>query len=456
MVNLSLALFVVLLVFYGLFLYRPSALKSLSSSRWIILSWSILISFNLLLPITSNTLIITNQTIIYIFLWILFFILSNYLGFHSVDIKNLNTKTSEDYFLIKHKWIINFGIYLSLFSGIIYGYNKYINLTEFSTFSLSELRNQLINSVENFFDVSLAVFALTGLAFSLLKISRHILSGKRIPIDSYFGILGYILIYVFRAGRQGLLISFIALILLIFSCVQLKEIKLFKAKKAFLPSILLFTLFVVYFIYNVSTRSIENGDMLNKIRYIESTLSMTVEQGYIDSLLSLGVFGNVLMEISLYFIPQLYGLDLDLRLPSNEYTLGAFQFAYIMRRLSFIYDNSLLLNIIQGWDNRFLHLGIQPNFFRTAISTTTIDFGMFGGLFFTSICGYLTGRCHNIAVTLKSPFFVSLQSLICSGCFFSIIYSPFCEIGWAYPWLIFTAIIVFSIPFYRKSSYESI
>ena len=163
-----------------------------------------------------------------------------------------------------------------------------------------------------------------------------------------------------------------------------------------------------------------------------------------ESLRPSGPVGDVIIEGFYYLSPQLYGLEYSLQHYQGNWGWGVVQFPYFARRIEQVLDVNWIQDITNADQAPFEELGLAPNFFRTAVHSTFIDFGPVLGLLFVLGCGFLAGRTRSSAIHNPTPVSIALQALICAGAAWTIIFSPFIELGWAFPlmWFLVLKIIM--------------
>ncbi|QWV95965.1 hypothetical protein KP005_11270 [Geomonas nitrogeniifigens] len=454
MINVVSIVIIFLPIIYFIFLFRPTFDKTLSAWRWMLAAWSLLTLFCVFNPVQYHLFQLTLPTIMYCVLWLFAFVAGDLCGALYGKLSRSRTVAAAAPLSKRFRNVLDVLIVASLICGIYYGYEKINSVSGSSLdFVLSDLRGALTTQAESKFTTIAVDVALTGLVFSLIRISDSLLANSAPSLLSFAGLFAYLSVYIFRAGRQGIGIAGIALIVVVGASIQSLNVKFRHFKRLAVLLAAGTVLLVGYFTYNTMTRSTGGEIGLDrKILFFERALACSVDRNFVESMQKLDPLGSSIIEIFVYYSPQFYGLDFALNHPYHKFAWGGLQFNYFARAVERLLNLDIFVPIVSAWEDVFVDYGVYPNFFRTAVATTYMDFGYVFNLGFLFSCGFLAGRVRYSAVTTKSPFYIALQGLLCSGAVMTTIYSPFCEIGWAYPWLVF--MLLYFVVFRKTRRYE--
>jgi len=427
---------------YFLFIHKRSMNKTLTASRWLLLAWTVLCLFFAFNPVQYHAFEVSAPTVLYCLVWLLAFIGGDHFGYLCGPSDGAAAPRAPELIPKKFLTLLDRLIVLSLLCGAYYGYVKLHSLGGNSLeFVMSDLRGALVSEGESKLSVLAVDVAMSGLVFSLIRISCTIMENKAPSLLALGGIFAYLSVYVFRAGRQGIAISVVALAVTLAASLQASRRPYRYGKRLAVVTVCLFTLLVSYFTYNTLTRSTGAASvglsLDRKIAFAQRALSCTIDPKFIDSMQKIDPIGSSLVELFIYYSPQFYGLDFTMKHPHDQHVWGGLQFNYFVRSFEKMLGLDVIVPTISAWENVFNDYGLYSNFFRTAVATTYMDFGPVFSIFFIFLCGFFAGTVRKTALTTGSPFFIAFEGLICSGVFMTNIYSPFCEIGWAYPWLMF-------------------
>lgn len=463
--NEVLSIFMLLIVaFYVLFIYKHSMNKTLTASRWLLLAWIALCLFFAFNPVKYHSFELTTPTVLYCLLWLAAFMVGDRTGYFIRPGVGATMVCSPKRLSKKTINLLNRLIVLSLVCGLYYGYVKLNSLTGSNLdFVMSDLRGALVSENESKLSVIAVDLAMSGLVFSLIRLSQTILDNRAPSFLILCGLSAYLSVYLFRAGRQGIGILAVALLVTLAASLQSSKQRYRYTMKLFVATACLLALLASYFTYNTLTRS-TGGDadglsLDRKIAFVERALNCTIAPEFIESMQKIDPIGSSIIELVIYYSPQLYGLDFTMKYPYEQHIWGGLQFNYFVRGVEKMLGVDFFLPTIYAWENVFNEHNLYANFFRTAVATTYMDFGLVFGIFFVFTCGLFAGLVRKKALATRSPFYIGLQGLICSGAFMTNIYSPFCEIGWAYPWLVFMLlyfVLIRKIRIVRRGEVESL
>lgn len=433
-------------LFMVVFGVHPTPRKILSASRWLLLAWGFLSLAHLLSPYTQYVYKITTGTLLYCAIWLGAFIVSENIGFRYFWQKISNKRGKTSLFLIsKRQMTILLGLAVVGATYILArGPAASIDLATTDSWFADVRRSQLSGVGQGILFTLAVVCSSFGILVSLISTSSAIMRNERPGWLTGIGLAAYLATYVLTGGRFGFMIAAVSGVVVVWSSLELAQ-KPYR-HYGFLGIVaLLGLLCAAAYVGAVGAgRTLGWGGTLeNKVGYIALLTGSAYDYSVVAFLERLGVFGSFISELFNNFSNQIYGLDHSIRNYNGPLGLGAVQFPYISRRIEQVFGIDLLQSVNFADQNSYLAFGVAPNFFRTAIQTTMMDFGLFFAIPFVALCGLLAGRSLASTVRTKSSEMLAIQGLICAGATFTIIYSPFIEQGWAFPvilWLLLKAL----------------
>lgn len=447
MMNLLAVVIGFIVLVWLLLVRRPRIGKTLAAWRWMVLAWGLLILVHLFSPIEYLSYQLSTSTVLYCALWVGLFVVGDELGYRFSRNRGFpGIDASAVWVTAYNRRMTQILTVLSLVGLVLLGMTTGIISVITSGSGLAQLRvGQIEGTNEGIVKTVATLLASVGLVAFLVDLSASILSNNRFHWFSTAGFIAYLCIYIFSAGRSGWILGGGCLLIVIVASRQLlkKRYKYFRRLAAIL--IVAGILGSSYFIAVVTTRTHGwTGDMDNKIKVFSSMGHSVLDDDFRESLRPIGAAGDTVIEIFYYLSPQLYGLEHGQLYYRGDLGSGMIQFPYITRRFEQLFDVYLLdrINDADRWS--FEQFGLAPNFFRTAVHSTFIDFGLILSLPFVLGCGFWAGRNRATAIHLRAPLAIALQALICSGAAWTIIFSPFIETGWAFPlmWFLVLKIIM--------------
>lgn len=425
-----------IIIVWLLLVRRPSIVKTLAAWRWMVLAWGLLILVHLFSPIEYLSFHLSISTVLYCALWIGLFVLGDILGCRSSRNQSFPGIDAKPPFATAYnrRMIRNLTV-LSLVGLVLLGIATKIGSVLAGASGLTQLRIFQTEGVNEGIIKTVATFlSSVGLLAFSVDLSAAILANRKFHWFSTAGFAAYLCIYVFSGGRSGLILGGGCLLIVVVASQQFlkKRYRYFKRLVALL--MLTGILGFGYFIAVVTTRTLGwAGSMDNKVMLFSSLSQSVLDEGFRESLRPIGPAGDAVIEVFYYLSPQLYGLEHSLRYYRGDLGWGMTQFPYITRRFEQLFDVRLLEGIFAADERAFEQSGLNPHFFRTAVDSTFLDFGIILGLPFVLGCGFLAGRNRATAIRLRAPLVIALQAFICSGAAWTIIFSPFIETGWAFP-----------------------
>lgn len=451
MINFITITIVMIVAIYFLFFYHHTPLKTLSAARWMILTWLFLFVIHIVSPVQFLSFTLSYTTIIYCIAWVIVFCIGERFGFF---INYSNNSRKQIQIRLTYKNIIF--MVLCAFIGMLGLAYSSVNSLDLVS-NMGDLRDlQLEGEQSGILKTASTFMACIGLVAFLIATSVSILNNNKLTKFSFIGLAAYFSVTFFTAGRSGVIFGIISIFVVFIASLQLSIHENTKIKSLLINFLFILILGVFYIMYVVSTRTTGwTGSMDIKISLINNMLQSSLDENFRESLRSYGAFGDMIIEIFYYLSPQIYGLEHAIKFYDGNFGLGAVQFPYFTRRFENVFQTEILNHIYDADKATYENWGLAANFFRTAVHTTYLDFGLVFSLFFVFITGIFAGRIRKISLTSKSPFYIAFQGLICAGSAWTIIFSPFVEQSWAFPILFFIIIIIFVHyikPFYDAAS----
>lgn len=419
---------------WALFLSHPNAKKTLSASRWMILAWGALFLVHVFSPITYLVYELSPKTIIYALLWIGLFVLGDIVGANRYGSLSKRQKLQVLVWWqrLPKRRLVTAVAFISIL-GAMYLLLSVRNLSSLT--DLAQLRQLQVTGEQSGLGKTVATFLASGglVAFGI-ELSSAILLDRRIRPVAWIALLAYFAIYYLSAGRSGMVLGGLMIMAVMFGSLQIRRGHYRFTRHLFAAFGILLLLIFAYIAFVVTTRASGwAGTMDNKIMYLNVLQQSELDSSFRESLRPLGSAGDAVIEMFYYLSPQLYGFEHGIEQYKGALGLGAVQFPYITRRVEHLFGVAILHPIIEADQIAFERFDLAPNFFRTALHTTFLDFGLVGGLVFSTINGFLAGRVRRTTLRLRSPLWITLQGLICAGAAWTVIFSPYVEQGWAFP-----------------------
>lgn len=441
MVNF-LAVIVGLMILVGLLLIRkPKSEKTLAAWRWMVCAWGLLMLVHLFSPIQYQAFSLSISTILYCALWVGVFVVGDELGYRSSGSLSLPsrqtmvfTSTAYTYRLTKNLTV------LSLIGLAILG----ISVGAGSIFSggldLATLREAQLTGANEGIVKTIATFLTTvGLVAFTLDLGHALLTNSGFRKFSLMGFGAYLCIYILVGGRSGWILGGGSILVIFVASRQFLR-RRYTHNKQLVALLLLVALAGSSYIALVVTTRTQGwyGNMDDKIVYQSILGQSYLDENFRESLRPFGPAGDVIIEVFYYLSPQLYGLEYSLHNYQGNWGWSLIQFPYVARRIEQALGVNWIQDINDADEAPFRQLNLAPNFFRTAAHSTFLDFGPILGFLFVLVCGFLAGRTRSNAIHNPTPITIALQALICPGAAWTIIFSPFIELGWAFPimWLL--------------------
>jgi hypothetical protein len=313
-------------------------------------------------------------------------------------------------------------------------------------FILELLRLNDINLGTRIDDLTISTLGTIGNAFSglsllvwLYSLYYYKIDRIKIPLISYFCVLGYVAGGVLSAGRQSIIILCISsIILLIWSSKKSKED--FKknpnnfVEKSSRPwgVYFIFFLFSSYFIFISAVRS-GITDLYDKNVVYEKGFNSTTTETTKNVASFLGGLSDIYIESSYYYSHELIRLDLLYQYYDYPPLFGLGQMTYLERRLQWLIGK-------QGeasWNQEVIALEDKGRFsshtWSTFIGNFIVDFGRIGTLFACLFFGLILGVLYRRFKENDCPRTVIRQCVICTGIVFSIQFSPISELIYFIP-----------------------
>jgi len=393
------------------------------------MGWIMLFAVTIATPIHFFSYRLRGTTILFCVLWVGVFVLGNVLG-------NITFPRSRVYKRrrapIGRMRLLSFVGFFGM-AWLIYNNRYFLSKTVDDPYAVAIQRFEY-SSGSNIWN-TLAIFvALVGAIIACREIVGAVIEKRTVRIAAYLGMADYLVVYVVGAGRQGFLLLGIAISVSLFASLQFVRFDYPPWRKLLFPLLLMALLAIGYNSFIITFRSTGfTGNMVVKMQKQDILYDSAVSGEFKGFVETTGVFGSLIAESFYYFSPQLYGLDYTLHGFKGENALGAYEFPYIYRRLDDMFGENSVDTASGNLDELYENRGLFHHFFRTAVEDVYIDFGLIPGLAFVLVCGLGCGLAHRAAVEQFTPENVCLVALLCAGSFFTIIFSPFSENGFAFP-----------------------
>lgn len=273
---------------------------------------------------------------------------------------------------------------------------------------------------------------LLGIVVWLCELAYSIQSNKQISWVGCLGAIIYFIPAVITSGRQTFIIFIIATIsIFVYSLNVQKEYKYIK--QFILIGIIAICLIVMFCVFVAITRQ----SVSNKAELFESMFNCKIPDDTERLFLKMGALGMFFCEIVSYYSHELPMFQVFFDNWDCYPMLGASQFQLISRNINpdsmFSYDTM--------WENLDImsaEAGIYSHVWRTISADCIIDYGRVGGLIFMVILGFLAGWTYKKVIESNQMNYQILLSMINSGAFFSMQFSPLVEEYWYFPmmWIV--------------------
>lgn len=404
----------------------------LRMSFWLYLSYAFLLITHLFSGISYNVGNI-SRILPYLFICLLLVLLGEKIG---LKVKSENAKT----FPIK---LITLNL-LSIIGSSILVFDLF-RMNEI-TFGLriEDHSASIIGVIGN-------VLASFGIIAWLASLYDNRMNGRKIPLLSYLSILSYVAGGILSAGRQSVIIITLAtLILFIWSAKKNKEIKKIDlnvtTKSTGVPwgMLLLAFIFFCYFFFISAVRS-QIFKLEDKVVMLEKFFNAKISDSTLKQAYTIAPFSDIYLESLFYYSHELIRLDLYYQLYDYPPLLGLEQLHYVERRIQGLVGKQNE----KSWEEveRSVEMkgGFSIHTWGTFITDYIADFGRLGTLVACFITGFLSGIFYRKFKVGETQMSVIRQSLICAGIVFSIQFSPFIELIWAFP-LVMSSFIKVKLP----------
>jgi oligosaccharide repeat unit polymerase len=424
-------LFIFIFFYYVIVYISLLKIKSnliISPSFWLLISWGFIFGLYYTSGIKYK-FSLNYLTSAYIFLILILFLIFYFFG---INLK-INKNRIDTINYRKKIWTLLYFI-LSIFGIILW------------IFDVLRLNN--INFGYRINNFSISIIGTLGMLFLnlalivwLYELAYSINFNKRIPLKAYISVIIYLVPAFVTSGRQPILIIVIStFIILVYS---LKKNQNYKFKKTIKKFILFGILSFFFYAIMISTK---RAGVSNKAALFEEIFKSKTPVYLLDFTNCLEGLGEVILEAIYYYSHQLSMFEIFYNNYNGTKFWGLAQFHYIGRRFPDVYYQAQTYI-----DITFSKVGVYSHVWMTAIASFIIDYGRFGTTIFVSILGFIIGRKRRKFNYIKTTYELVFLTLICTGIAFSIQFSPFSELSWAYPlyWLI--VIPVFEIIFKYKN-----
>lgn len=189
--------------------------------------------------------------------------------------------------------------------------------------------------------------------------------------------------------------------------------------------VILVVISVVYFDYVIQKRFGIRDMVVMYDNVFNTTLSLNTQR----VLSFLGPFKRIFEQMIYYFSQEInwFGQIYDSYTASPSW--GAYEFHYVARRFEtgserYFSACDLITRIGRSY-------GVKTGVYRTFLTGLLVDFGKGGTCVIMVLIGWLMGKSQKSFVKNQSVENVTKQIILCLGCVFSVIASPFSD-GWAF------------------------
>ena len=440
-----LEVFIVTCIAAGLlFVRHPSAGKMLSASRWMLLSWSILLAVHCFSPITFIVMPVTWRTWLYAGFWVGTFILADNVRFSFFARSESVEQPRSGEICSRRSMRAYAALAVSGALLLIYTHRQAASSAD-SESVMSQLRDtQLEGDGMGMLGTVATVLACCGLVVALVETCRAVRDQRGIPLRAWFSLAAYLAVTILTGGRPGFVLGTLSLCIVAIASIQLSGLGFARFRKTLLAGGVVALASTGYIVFVVSTRTVGfAGDMDTKIALVNSLLGSSLDPQFRESLRPHGVIGDTVIESFYYLGPQFEGLDYGMQHYDGPHGGGLTEFPYLTRRIENLSGTKILDPINEAYNQMFEKIGIFPHFFATAAQNTSLDFGPFLSIPFVFVCGVLSRRTRLRALQQKAPMQIAMQGLICTGAAWTIIFSPLDEQSWSFPliWVIVIPLI---------------
>ena len=427
-----------------LFVRNPSAGKMLSASRWMLMSWSILLAVRFFSPIRFLVMPVTWRTWLYGGIWVGTFVLADNVRFLLFSRARSARRPRGGNFYSRRSMQVYAALAVAGALMLIYTHRQAASSAK-SESVMSQLRDtQLEGDGAGILITVATVLACCGLIVALVETCRAVREQRAIPLRAWFSLAAYLAVTILTGGRPGFVLGTLSLCIAAIASIQMSGLGFARFRKTLLAGCAIALASAGYIVFVVSTRTVGfAGDMDTKIALVNSLLGSSLDPRFRDSVRPYGVVGDTVIEAFYYLGPQFEGLDYALQHYEGPHGGGLTEFPYITRRIENLSGMKILDPINDAYNRMFEKIGIFPHFFATAAQNTSLDFGPFLSIPFVFLCGALSQRSRRRALDHREPLQIAMQALICTGAAWTIIFSPLDEQSWSFPliWVIVIPII---------------
>ncbi len=321
----------------------------------------------------------------------------------------------------------------------------YIGLT---LFTLDYLRlNSFVNYIKSSYSISLIgsigmIFVPILLVVGIYNLGYEFKYYGKISVVAIVDIGLYSVPVILNSGRESILLSVIAVIVITITCFDNIKIRALLHNRRFKKYIrYAFIIIIVAFIIitNISKDRYTNTEISNYLNNHIVPDYIVVEAN------SLGNYKFLYYNVLQYYSHQLPFFEILYHNYEGPYLMGLFELNIISRRLPdfFGLDYTLAINSVRN----MLSLVGQNVFvggWFTVIGSFIIDFGRIGVYIVTAVLGFVTGRVRRQFLLEQSVRYATLTSVICASMYHTIIISPFYNV------LVYGLFIWWSIIFKSK------
>lgn len=419
--------------------------KVLSLTLWMFFSWIILITVHLFSGITYAYKLDYK---------ILFFVLVCLLAIAMGEKVGLKVVFSKKRIVLKRLFNRN-QISIKLLS-IIALFGAGFLLFDMITLNEIVLGKRIENMQISVLGVIGNILINLGLVAWLIAFYQFLIRKQKINIWAIIGLISYFLYAIMTAGRQSIFIALVSSLLVYLQCIKLNtghrsiKNKLINTTKKigtnfFGKTILacLCAMLVFYIVIIPNYRTGLSGE--SNIAYMDYISNSKTSTEVIDISNRLGPFSEMYTQFLFYYSHELIFLDVYYKNYDQPPLLGFGQFNYITRRFYWLIGDRY--EKMNETNYRIMYAqGMSPSGWGTFLAIFIADYGRIGSIIMCFVFGILAGKSRRGVLLKPTAINVARQSMICVGGVFSIQYSPFSEMSWAFTlfWILILSLFVSS------------
>lgn len=295
----------------------------------------------------------------------------------------------------------------------------FIRLNSFANYIKSSYSISLIGSIGMIFVPILLVVGIYNLGYELKYYNK-------ISVISIVHIGLYSVPAILNSGRESILLSVIALIVIIITCFSNVKIRALLHNRKFKKyirylAIIIIAAFII--MINISSDRYTNTEIAN---YLNNHI---VPDYIVKEANSFGKYKFLYYNVLQYYNHQLPFFEILYHNYEGPYLMGLYQLNIISRRLpdSFGLDYTLAINSVRNMTASVGQTVLNGGWY-TIVGSFIIDFGRVGAYIAIAILGFITGRVRRNFLLKQSVRYATLVSVISASMYQTICLSPFYNI----------------------------